>query len=299
MAPPAGQNAPIIIRKVQAAAEEGHHGGAWKVAYADFVTAMMAFFLLMWLLNATTEDQRKGIADYFDPDIPISRVSAGGSDMFKGESTFAQEQLARVGTGGSGRDRAAGNRQNAPSETDVQGDSYDKEAPELQKVVGGEELTGEDAEALQRQIELRIDEQDPAAELVRHLRFTMTEDGLRIDIVDDDDKAMFETASSQPTDRMKLILSVVASVLTEVENDLSIAGHTDARPYRNPKGYSNWELSSDRAHAARRNLIANGLQPSHFVRVEGHGSRSPLDKTNRLAVQNRRISITVLWNGAG
>jgi chemotaxis protein MotB len=295
MAPPAGQNAPIIIRKVQAAAEEVHHGGAWKVAYADFVTAMMAFFLLMWLLNATTEDQRKGIADYFDPDIPISRVSAGGSDMFKGESTFAQEQLARTGTGGSGRDGAAGNRENAPSEVDVQGEPYDHETPEMQKVAN----TDTDVEALQRQIELRIDQQDPAAQLVKHLRFTMTPDGLRIDIVDDEDTAMFETASAHPTDRMKLILSVVASVLTEVENDLSIAGHTDARPYRNPKGYSNWELSSDRAHAARRSLIDNGLQTSHFVRVEGHGSRTPLDKTNRLAVQNRRISITVLWKNAG
>ncbi len=293
------QPAPIIIRKVQAAPEAAHHGGAWKVAYADFVTAMMAFFLLMWLLNATTEDQRKGIADYFNPEIPISRVSAGGTDMFNGKSTFAEERLAQTGTGGSGQDEAVGNRENAPSESDVRGDPYDDEPPDMQKVAEQEhELGGPDAEAIQRQIESQIDEQDPAAELVKHLRFTKTKDGLRIDIVDDDDNAMFETASAQPTPRMELILSVVASVLSGIENDLSIAGHTDARPYRNPQGYSNWELSSDRAHSARRSLTDKGLSASHFVRVEGHGSRTPLDDKDRFAVQNRRISITVLWNNA-
>ncbi len=293
------QPPPIIIRKVQAAPEAPHHGGAWKVAYADFVTAMMAFFLLMWLLNATTEDQRKGIADYFDPNIPISRVSAGGTDMFAGKSTFAEQRVAQTGTGGSGQDDSVGNRDNAPGETDVQGVPYDDEPPDMQKVSEREaELSGEDAEEIQRRIESEIDEKDPAARLVKHLRFTLTKDGLRIDIVDDDENAMFESASTQPTPRMELILSVVASVLSGIENNLSIAGHTDARPYRNPKGYSNWELSSDRAHAARRSLIAKGLSASHVVRVEGHGSRTPLDEKDHFAVQNRRISITVLWDNA-
>ena len=282
MQAPNKQLAPIIIRKVQAAPEEGHHGGAWKVAYADFVTAMMAFFLLMWLLNATTEDQRKGIADYFDPNIPISRASAGGTGLFKGDSTFAEERLAKTGTGGTGREAE-------PDAGDSTARKTETETPAPNGLADGD--------AIQKEIESQVDGQDPAGQLVKHLRFTTTHEGLRIDIVDDENSAMFETASSTPTPRLDLILSVVASVLETVENDLSVAGHTDAQAYRDSKGYSNWELSSDRAQSARRRLAAGGLASSRFARVEGHADRSLLISNNPLAVQNRRISITILRGG--
>jgi len=283
----------IIIKKVKKVSADGHHGGAWKVAYADFVTAMMAFFLLMWLLNATTEDQRKGIADYFSPSIPLSTISGGGEDLLEGETVFAVNNLAKNGTGGDGR-----------------GDSEDEAGPEDQGIRyekfdydGAEEAAGRappvdpDAyDGAMETVENDLMEKLASVEqtgLARHIQMKVTPEGLVIDLVDVDGAALYEVGSTKPSATMQLLLKVVASTLELVENDISIVGHTDARAFSAARDYSNWELSTDRAHAARRIMTEAGLPREQINEVAGKADTEPLSD-DPYAPQNRRISITIL-----
>lgn len=273
---------PIIVKRVKKV-EAGHHGGAWKVAYADFVTAMMAFFLLMWLLNATTEDQRKGLADYFNPSIPISQVSAGGTDALNGSSVFSEENLAQNGAGGiagassskpeapKGETEALANKQNA-----------DKGRAEEER-----KLKDIEEDLLARAIEENADT------LLKHIQTRMTPDGLVIELVDADDSPLYELGSSKPSPTMEMLLEVVASVIGEVRNNVAIVGHTDAKPYSGARDYTNWELSTDRANMARRLMVRAGMNPRQIAQVSGKADTEPL-ADNPLAPQNRRISITLL-----
>ena len=284
-----------IIKKKKIVAGDGHHGGAWKVAYADFVTAMMAFFLLMWLLNATTEDQRKGIADYFDPSIPISRISAGGSDVLSGDSIFADDAHAHDGTGGSKGVRG-------PSSPPVEGPRAEKPV----SAPGAEtEILNLDANAPQRvqtdaydvaEILRGAAEGDLAGQLGEHLIMRETAEGLVIEIVDQEDQALFAVGSATPSTKLRQLMEIVAEVTSTVENNIAIVGHTDALAYSNSASYSNWELSSDRALAARRLLVAAGTAVSQIVEVAGKASSEPLLEEDPFAPQNRRISITLLRN---
>jgi chemotaxis protein MotB len=273
---------PIIVKRVKKV-EAGHHGGAWKVAYADFVTAMMAFFLLMWLLNATTEDQRKGLADYFNPSIPISQVSAGGTDALNGSSVFSEENLAQNGAGGiagassskpeapKGETEALANKQNA-----------DKGRAEEER-----KLKDIEEDLLARALEENADT------LLKHIQTRMTPDGLVIELVDADDSPLYELGSSKPSPTMEMLLEVVASVIGEVRNNVAIVGHTDAKPYSGARDYTNWELSTDRANMARRLMVRAGMNPRQIAQVSGKADTEPL-ADNPLAPQNRRISITLL-----
>ncbi|MDX5361729.1 MAG: OmpA family protein [Alphaproteobacteria bacterium] len=285
------QDRPIIIKKVAAPAEEGHHGGAWKVAYADFVTAMMAFFLLMWLLNATTEDQRKGIADYFDPRVPVSRISGGGSSMLHGDSAFTQEQLAASATGGTRTTR-----------TDV--------PPGADPVSTGPDIPVRDAEtapdpaaeaadqAALDAAKAKIEEaRANGGDLAQHLRVTETPEGLRIDIVDVDGRPMFGTGSAAPTPLLRTLLEIVADVVGMTANPVKVTGHTDSLPFRGNPDYGNWELSTERAQAARRTLEANGLGAARIARVEGRADRDPILPEAPQAAENRRIGIVLLRMG--
>ncbi len=269
----------IIVKRVKKVIAGGHHGGAWKVAYADFVTAMMAFFLLMWLLNATTEDQRKGIADYFNPTIPISQMSGGGTDALSGASVFSEDELAKDGSGGLKTLPEITPR--ADLETRAKPKTAGKEAAEnrmLEKI---------ESDLLKRALA------DDAGELARHIQTRMTPDGLVIELVDVDDKPLFAVGSARPSPTMERLLAVVAQAIGIVENKLAIVGHTDGLAYAPQAAYTNWELSIDRANAARRLMAENGLGMDQVAQVSGKADTTPLT-ADKLAPQNRRISITLL-----
>jgi chemotaxis protein MotB len=272
----------IIIKRKKSGGGDGHHGGAWKVAYADFVTAMMAFFLLMWLLNATTERQRKGLADYFSPTIPINRTSGGGDGAFWGDSVFAEDTLPQNGQGAS---------LSHPSEyNQARGDT------------GAESLTspgtpGQDkslAEAEHLLEQLRARGGESMAELTnqRHVVTRLSDEGLIIDIFRLPDQPLFVGESDVPTPHLLVTLGVVAEVLQAVSNDIAVNAHLPARPVvvaQNPV----WELSSDRAGAVRETLQISGLPADQFERVAGFADRKPV-ADNPMAQRNERIEIVVL-----
>ena len=257
-----------IIKRKKVVKAEGHHGGAWKVAYADLVTAMMAFFLLMWLLNATTEDQRKGIADYFNPSIPVSRVSGGGADGLDGSSLMAEDSVVKVGTGATGIGDGASLEQRRHTDSIAEG---------LEQL--REEL-GEDPQRLSE-----------------HLMVKMTPEGIVLEIVDSESRPLFELGRSEPTPLMTSLLDAVSGSLNTFENEIKIVGHTDNRPFRGEGGYDNWSLSSDRANTARQMLIANGFPLARVHEVSGRADTDPLTPEDPSAARNRRISITIMTNG--
>ncbi|MDB2438728.1 OmpA family protein [Hellea sp.] len=258
---------PIIIRRKKVYAADGHHGGAWKVAYADFVTAMMAFFLLMWLLNATTEEQRKGIADYFSPNIPIAAVSGGGSDALSGDTFFSQQSLAKSGSG-------------------MKSDSGNKILEEELKKAAEEKAKAQIEDLNQALIK-------ESADLLEHVSLKMSPDGLVIELIDSDDKPLFLIGDTTPSDLLKQLLKVVTKSFETVQNDIKIVGHTDGRVFINKQHYSNWDLSTDRANTARRLLISYGFPYEQITEVSGKAYTDPL-ASDPLAAQNRRISIIIL-----
>ncbi|MEL7490472.1 MAG: flagellar motor protein MotB [Pseudomonadota bacterium] len=269
MAGSALQQNVVIIKKKVVKGHGGHHGGAWKVAYADFVTAMMAFFLLMWLINATTEEQRKGLADYFNPSIPISKVSGGGQGALNGSSILSEDTLIRDEIGASDEFPAARPETATPDE--------EVEAP---------------LDTLREKIE--IAKQDTAvSELAAHINTRMTPEGLLIELVDVDDDPLFSNGSAQPSRVLKNLLYAIAPVLSTVSNKMAITGHTDATSFSTSANYSNWELSTDRAHASRRLLVEYGFPITQVAEVAGKASNEPLSD-DPSAPQNRRIAITLL-----
>lgn len=268
---------PIIIKRKKVVKGGGHHGGAWKVAYADFVTAMMAFFLLMWLLNATTEEQRKGLADYFNPTIPISRISGGGSDGLNGSSIFTEETLARMGTGAS-------------HERSVESPATAKEIEKAKVSEAEQKAIAENLQSLKES----LGEEGKA--LSEHILIKMSPEGIVIELVDSDSTPLFPVGRSQPSDLLIDLLDVVSETFVTFENDIKIVGHTDNRRYRNDAIYDNWNLSADRANTARRLLQRSGIARDRIREVSGKADTDPLIKDNPSAAQNRRISITILTN---
>ena len=262
----------IIIKKKKVVSGDGHHGGAWKVAYADFVTAMMAFFLLMWLLNATTEDQRKGIADYFNPSIPISRISGGGADGLNGSSVFTEDTLAKMGTGASRKESV-----NAPK----------VEESEDAKVLSEDEIS-------KNFKQLKVELEKSEGKLSEHVTVKLSSEGIILELVDSDDDALFTSGRSDATPLLKDLMEVVSGSFEAFENDLKLVGHTDNLPFRTQNGYDNWSLSSDRANTSRRILIDAGVKPERIVEVSGKADTQPLLPDNPSAAQNRRISIVIL-----
>ena len=268
---------PIIIKKKKKVVGGGHHGGAWKVAYADFVTAMMAFFLLMWLLNATTEEQRKGIADYFNPTIPISRISGGGSDGLNGSSIFTEETYAKMGTGAT-RDATAGR----PSTAKTSG--TDMQDTEVASGAGDAQLAEQLALAMQ----------DEASALNDHIMVKMSPEGIVMELVDSEDVPLFQKGASEPTD---LLITLVAPVTESFEtfgNSIKIVGHTDAHAFQGNGGFDNWDLSAARANVARRLLIKEGFPAERIQEVSGRADTDLLFEDDPYGAQNRRISITLL-----
>lgn len=270
--------APIIIKRKKVTGGDGHHGGAWKVAYADFVTAMMAFFMLMWLLNATTEQQRKGLADYFAPSIAVSRVSGGGTGMFGGESLQSEDTLVASGTGAS---------ETHATESDASRGMTGHEAD------GGE---GERAamEAVEEALRARAGESLDDG-VMRHVTLAVTDEGLSVEVFALPDRPLFEIGpdgAERPTDTLRAISAVLAGGFAMVRNDFAVEGHVAARPAplrRDPA----WTVSHARADSVRRLLEGAGLGPHRAARVTGHADRDPA-VSDAMAARNDRIEVVLL-----
>ena len=281
-----GNNAaPVIIKKKKVSGGDGHHGGAWKVAYADFVTAMMAFFLLMWLLNATTEKQRKGIADFFSPTVPINRISGGGDGNFGGDSVFSELVLPQNGIGASNRhttesDQARG--EIGLAETGQPGAARDQaQAAETAQFAELEDL-----------LMGRAGESMVSRETRRHILTRVTDEGLVIEVFDLEDARLFDDESDEPTQLLREIAGLVAAVSQLVENKAAVEGHTSARPVvarLNPV----WDISASRADRMRVLLEEAGLPPARMRRVTGHADREPAVE-DRMAIRNNRLEVILL-----
>ncbi|HFE38029.1 MAG TPA: motility protein MotB [Gammaproteobacteria bacterium] len=258
----------IVIKKIKKGGHEGHHGGSWKVAYADFVTAMMAFFLLLWLLSASNDQTLSGIADYFQNPSAIEASGGRSTSMIDLGSNID------VSKGDDNRNRES--------------DSFENYSEKF------EQMEMEKLEDLKTELEYLIDNNPDLNKFKDQILIDITRDGLQIQIIDKANRPMFDLASAVLKPYAKRILTEMAPVLSELPNNISISGHTDSRPYIRKDGYSNWELSSDRANAARRHLVASNMPPEKIVRVVGLASKVPLYKDKASDPANRRISIMVL-----
>ena len=274
---------PIIIKRVKKAAH-AHHGGAWKIAYADFVTAMMAFFLLMWLLGSTAQGELQGIAAYFNS--PLKVAMSGGSGAGNSSSIVP----------GGGNDLSKVHGQVRRSEADDNANRRSSQA------MGRADESKRDAQrlhALKAKVEAMIASNSKLNEYRSQIRTEITQDGLMIQIVDEQNRPMFDSGSALVKPYMRDILREIGAAMGSAENSISLSGHTDAAPYGNAdRGYSNWELSADRANASRRELVAAGMPMDKLARVVGMASSDPLLPEETRAAQNRRITITVLTKEA-
>jgi chemotaxis protein MotB len=271
---------PIIIRRKKVVAAE-HHTGAWKIAFADFATAMMAFFLVMWLINATTETQRKGLADFFSPSVPVSRVSGGGDGAFGGHEIFSDQAIAFSGvadrdrTGGVADAEAAAEEDLAGAEGEAEPDSGDvlAEIAELLRARGGESDFTEMA--------------------LRHVVTRITDEGLIVELFDLPDQPLFQGDSDRPEPVTEALAVLLSEIFQLVENPVSIEGHLRSFPVvlaSNPA----WDLSTARAQRMRLLLEAEAIPPARMHRVTGHADRQPAVPGNRAAVRNNRLEIILL-----
>lgn len=269
---------PIIIKRIKKSGG-GHHGGAWKIAYADFVTAMMAFFLLMWLLGSTTKGDLQGIADFFS--TPLKVAMAGGSGSGDSSSVIK----------GGGKDMTRIDGQQKKGEDLTPAKNFNLKAAEAEL----ERQEVNRLKALKERIEKAIDTIPGLQQFKNQLLIDITTEGLRIQIVDEKNRPMFALARAELQPYTKVILHEIAKILNDIPNRISLSGHTDATPYSSgEKSYSNWELSSDRANASRRELVAGGMAENKVLRVVGLSSAVLFDSSDPLNPVNRRISIIVL-----
>jgi chemotaxis protein MotB len=272
---------PIIVKRIKKAAH-AHHGGAWKIAYADFVTAMMAFFLLMWLLGSTTQGDLKGISEYFNTPLKVALTGGSGS----GDSTSILK--------GGGKDISHETGQIKKTET------KDKKPTEQEaaKAERGRQDQGKLMQ-LKRRIEDMVASSVTLRQYQNQIRLDITDDGLRIQIVDEQNRPMFDSGRAVVKDYTRDILREIGRALNDVEYRISLSGHTDAAAYGSgERGYSNWELSADRANAARRELIAAGTDDRKIMRVVGLAASVPFVAEDPLDARNRRISIIVMNRNA-
>jgi chemotaxis protein MotB len=267
---------PIIVKRVKKHAAGGH-GGAWKIAYADFVTAMMAFFLLMWLLGSTAKGDLTGISQYFSQPMKVAMTGGSGS----GDSSSVLKG------GGENLTRLAGQVQRA--------DDGQKKKTDLKAAREAiERDEGERLKALKTKIEATIEANPALRKYKNQLLLDITSEGLRIQIVDERNRPMFALANAQLQPYTREILQAIGMVLNEVPNKVGLSGHTDSTPYMSDVGYSNWELSADRANASRRELVLGGMAENKVLRVVGLAAAAHLDKKDPFNPINRRISIIVM-----
>jgi chemotaxis protein MotB len=323
---------PIIVKKIKKGAHAAH-GGAWKVAYADFVTAMMAFFLLLWLLNVTTDEQKKGVADYFSP-ASVSRSFSGAGGVMGGRTILedggkiSSFGLPTMIVGPSAEksdqpdqpqyDQKYPDARQPPPAPGQQGDRFQdpNAAPQQgtgdQQQLGASEITdlqqidaqaarervaqaeAENFQEVEAQIRQAIQANPQLSELSKQIVFDNTPEGFRIQLVDEEQSSMFPSGSAGMNDKARRLMQQVAQAVSKLPNKLAISGNTDAQPFRGQGAYSNWELSADRANAARRSMIEAGVPAERFRQVTGNADQDPLIKDNPLDPRNRRIAILLL-----
>ena len=269
---------PIVVKRIKKVAG-GHHGGAWKIAYADFVTAMMAFFLLMWLLGSTAKGNLQGIAEYFQTPLKVAMAGGDGS----GDSSSVIK--------GGGKDLSLRDGQNRKGDVEMQKKTYNLQAAEAALA----KVDGDRLKVLKAKIEAAIDANPGLKQFKNQLLLDITTEGLRIQMVDEQNRPMFASAKADLQPYTREILREIGKALNDVPNRISLSGHTDASPYGiGEKGYSNWELSADRANASRRELIMGGMTETKVLRVVGLSSSVLFDKKDAFNPINRRISIIVM-----
>ena len=268
----AGRNdpAPIIVKKITVV-EGGHHGGAWKVAYADFVTAMMAFFLLMWLLGATTEDQRKGLADYFTPTLVKTKEQSAGADGILGGSSLTDVD----------------NYPHAAGQTGTKTLTVPRDA------TGGPKEGAGKIKRIEDRAQERLAKKEHLKKLMRQVRMVDTTEGIRIDLVDDADFSMFALGTTVLTSDARDLLSLIGEAVAPEMGEVIVRGHTDSLKYRQSTQVNNWSLSAGRAEATRQALMRQGVADGRFRRIEGVADTEPLIKDDPSDPRNRRISIVI------
>jgi chemotaxis protein MotB len=269
---------PIVVKKIKKGGA-GAHGGAWKIAYADFVTAMMAFFLLMWLLGSTSQGDLNGIAEFFQNPLKVSL--GGGSGSGDSSSVIA----------GGGRDLTAAYGQVKKGDIEAP-----KKTINLQRLKADfERVEQTKLESLKGELDALIDSNSALSQFKNQMLLDLTTEGLRIQIVDEKNRPMFDSASSDVKPYTRVILREIGLALNKVENRLSLSGHTDAQPFAGgDRGFGNWELSTNRANAARREMVLGGMADAKVMRVVGLASTVLYDKQDPYSAHNRRISIIVM-----
>ena len=293
---PAEPIAPIIVKKIIEEGHAGAHGGAWKIALADMMTAMMAFFLLMWLLGATNTDQRKGISDYFKPSALTKSVlsvnqTSGAEGVMGGQSIIDETALPRAAaqTGLmqilTPRD-ASGNKD---SEKDKSGDTSQEEKRKISN-----ELDQANFEKLQKELNERLSQDQDLAKLKDQVNFAREKEGLRVDIIDKADFSMFGMGTTTLSPKSQALIEEIARSISQMPNKIKVRGHTDSVPYNGPER-NNWSLSAQRAEVTRQVIKAKGVDEKRISRIEGVADTEPFNPANGLDPRNRRISITLMY----
>jgi chemotaxis protein MotB len=271
--------APIIVRKTIVQAADGHHGGAWKVAYADFVTAMMAFFLLLWLLGATEENQRKGIADYFAPTLVKTKQQSAGSFGLLGGSSMTDVD----------------NYPNSQGQTGTRSITIPRGVTGGPMEGGGQgEIEVDRLKKVKEKIAEEFAKRRKVSHLASQVRVMRAPEGIRIDLVDDADFSMFALGTTILTDEARELIAMMSDVLQDEGQPLILRGHTDALPWRDGVVANNWSLSTGRAEATRQELIRSGLASTRFARIEGVADTEPVVADDPTDPRNRRISLLLL-----
>ena len=279
-----------IIRKKKKRTEEGHHGGAWKIAYADFVTAMMAFFLLMWLINVTSPEQKTGIAEYFNP-ITVSQRTAGSGGVLDGTTVSAPGPLSSATA-----EMSVDTPLSFPPRNK---EKVEAEVTEQQIEEAIKEREKKQFEEVTEKLRKSVQDVPELAGLLENLIIDETPEGLRIQLVDRDERPMFALGGVEPFDYTKQLLTLVAQAVGDLPNKLSIRGHTDSLPFADGQNYDNWDLSSARALASRRVMREAGIADERIEGVVGRADRDPLFPDHPEDPRNRRISIILLHEQPG
>jgi chemotaxis protein MotB len=282
-----------IIRKKKRGGEEGHHGGAWKIAYADFVTAMMAFFLLMWLINVTSPEQKTGIAEYFNP-ITVSQTTAGSGGVMDGTTISPPGPLTSDDAQLRVESPLPFAPRNEQMEEGIKTEEEKKE--EIAKALEEEQRKKEEEafKAVEEQLKESVAANPELKLLLENVIIDYTPEGLRIQIVDRDERPMFALGSAHPFDYTRELLELVTSAIGGLPNKVSIRGHTDALPFASAQKYDNWDLSAERALASRRIMRDAGLDETRLEGIVGRADTDPLFPDNPTDQRNRRISIILL-----
>ena len=280
---------PIIIKKIKKGGGHGHHGGAWKVAYADFVTAMMAFFLLMWLINTTSPEQKRGIADYFAP-ASVSETTSGSGGILGG-TALGQDGAKQNGSQSIIQDMAPDSQNPADGKSkDAAKGSTSDDAAEQAKQKQEEAAFASAAQSLRQALQ----DMPELAELSKNIIIDETPEGLRIQLVDQEGRAMFNQGTAAPNDRAKVLLRAISKIINQLPNRISIYGHTSANSGPGGKAEGDWSLSANRADASRKVLQSSGVDADRVYQVSGKATSEPLYPDDPTLPGNRRIAIVLL-----